>query len=266
MLVEALAFFDLGWFYTRDLLVFVVGYLGVAFCIILVAWTAAYKDDRDVSLEPLSSQEEPMILALLHGREELMRVVTFGLLLRGYLMEPESPRKNPAAPDRRHLNPIEAALYDAEGKVSEQVIKVCRDLEQRLIERGLLVPLTAKRRNIVLKYGVIGVLLGIGIGRVWLVHDKVLDLLWCFIAMFGALLLAWIVLPVPSRLTAKGTRLLSDKQREYSDLKDHLGWAVSGVSPQVDPEANEPTLVLLISVFGSKVLKGTAYEHLIPAV
>ena len=224
-------------------------------------WTLRQRDPTVSRLVPLvPSDPDPYEIAYLRGGEnEVTRVVIIGLTQRGYLQATERKERLPKHPDPRHLSHLERLVFDrcsspaTEEEIFQSVKGVCAPFEQRLHSERLLMP--PEMQIVALKVGLAGALVILGLGgyKLWVAlatgHSNV-----GFLLVMGiASLVGLYYVCRPPRLSSRGRAYLQRLESAFEGLK---GRASAG-----NFAATDPTLLLLVGIFGVKMLAGTPYAY-----
>ncbi len=207
----------------------------------------------------------------------MIRVVILGLIQRGYLRATQSPQhltvspgderimQAPNHPDPRHLAPLEKAVFGwfasahAPGEVfqsselASRVQAYCTSYERHLRGQRLLMPPEASRSawNI----GRTGALVILGLGgyklMVALMRGRRNVVFLIIMGLLSLLLLA-LVCRTP-RLSSRGRAYMARLQLAFERLKGRAASVATGGA--------DPTLLLLVGLFGVGALAGTPHEY-----
>jgi uncharacterized protein (TIGR04222 family) len=252
---------------------FVAGVLvGVRF------WIAGHDATGELDPLPIPADPDPYEIAFLRGGvNELIRVVVFDLLQRGFLEHREErgtfglTRKNKIAqaepvPSRFDLTPIETRVLDhfVVPREAADVFKLglpesleleCADYDRRLEDARLSRPREQKSAAIAALLFGGALILGLGgykfIVALWKGHTNV-----AFLAIMGIASLAALgFLCRNRRVSRRGQRYLDDLRRAFERIKTRA--AID--SAKTDGPSSE--LVLVCSLFGVSALASTPYAY-----
>ena len=254
-----------------------VGGITIAAC-----WLAARWGDWTgaLPLPPVPSTPDSYEIAYLRGGEnEVARAVLVCLVQQGYLRIDRHLKEAvfepvPEAPNRRALSPIErraldwfklshkvSEVFEADG-LARQLKPFCAAYENKLSNERLLTPpdVRAKARL----YALAGALVIVGLGGYKLIVSLLnnrFNVLFLILIGVASLIALCLVCRAP-RLSRRGRAYLERLQTAF----DRLRWSVPtpaaatvGGTP-AEVTAFDPTLPLVVGLFGVGALAGTAYD------
>jgi uncharacterized protein (TIGR04222 family) len=244
------------------------------------------RSDRTGDLPPLPVPKNPdpgEIAYLRGGANEVIRLVMFDLIQRGYLEVIEkqkhwwndlgtlvglgTPELHLAQvrdhPDLRHLSAMEREVFDPfstprkafevfrEISSSGRMKQRCDAYEERIRGEQLLCPTCAKAPAWI---GAI-IIGGLGGYKLWVTFAQGRSNVFLLFIMggFGLALLAYIF--QRGRLSERGKRYLERLQQAFERVKERA--TVGSVSAR----DYDPTLLLLVGLFGVRTLAGTPYDR-----
>lgn len=257
---------------------FLLFYAGVIAVTLIACWLAVRRPDATATLPvPLvPSLPDPYELAYLRGGEnEVVRLAILDLMSRGYLQATDEKEQRiqraPNHPHSRHLLDIERIVFDCFPKprripevfedprllskvglrLTRRLKHYCSTFEQRLASEQLLMPAEAQQAASNIRRVAVGVIIGLG-GYKLLValltgHFNVFFLI--LMAIFAILLLGDLCRP--ARLSSRGRAFVRHLQLAFEQLKDQRAQLAIG----------DPSLLLLVSLFGFGALAGTPYDY-----
>ncbi len=239
---------------------------------VLMCWILLRQSDSTASL-PLPHiplQPDPYEIAYLRGGEnEVVRVVIFNLIQRGYLgvaegTKPQIERLS-RHPDPRYLTQIERSVFDwfsmphpAEAifqsralpsKIEESIARY----EQQLRREQLVMPPDVEDTARGLRLTGLLVIIGLGGYKllVALAKGRTNVAFLIIMGLAGGWIL-WKICQLPW-LSRRGQAYLERLQSAFEGLKDR--------APMIGAAAADPSLPLLVGVFGVEVLAGTFYDN-----
>ncbi len=246
----------------------------------LACWWVLRSRDWTASLPtpPVPPSPDAYEIAYLRGGEnEVVRSVIFSLVQRGYLQinqqgkEPSIERA-PEPPDRHQLPTLERRVFDwfstphTAGEVfrssglPEQIKSFCATYEQRLHRENLLMP--AEMRTAAIQVWMAGALVIIALGgyKLFVALAKGRHNVAFLVVMAIVSLLLLIKICHLPRLSSKGRAYLRNLQLAFERLKARTAGATA--APAVNSAAAvDPSLLLLVGVFGVAALSGTPYDY-----
>ena len=269
-------------------------FYGVVIVLTLVGcwWTLRRRDLTGVlPVPPVPSEPDPYEIAYLRGgEEEVTRVVMLSLTQRGYLQASTSRIEHALNhPDLRHLSEIERAVFDwfsslraTEGifqskEYPSRINAYCGRYQQRLQSEQLIMPEESERlimpeedesdtRTLMrspsqmlveawkkVRFAGVAVILGLGGYKlaVALARGRYNVFFLIIMAVVGLIVL-FKTCRLP-RITRRGRAYLERLEQVFGQLKDRP--ATSAAS------AADMTLPLVVGLFGSAVLAGTAFDY-----
>ena len=212
------------------------------------------------------TRPDPGQLAYLRGGEnELARLTVLDLIGRGYLCATDDNKQieqAPSHPDPRHLSATERGVFEwfsqprsardmfAGGMAPDLIRAESTRYQQRLSEEQLLTP--AETREAAWRIGRRGAALILGLGGYKLLVALAAgrtNVGFLIILGLGALLLL-VRLSRPDRLSSRGRAYLRRLQLAFESLRG-----------QSTLTAADPSLLLLVGLFGVGALTGTPYDQ-----
>jgi uncharacterized protein (TIGR04222 family) len=256
-------------------------FLALYAAVIVATLVACYlmKPKRDASsdLPPLLPPEQPDAyeLAYLRGGEnEVVRIVLFDMIQRGYLevvdekllifTKGQKLRQKPGHPDPRHLSQLGQAVFawfseprsPADVFRSSPLVGIvqehCRSSHRRLEKESLFC--LDEVKSACRWLAVVGTVVILGLGAYKLVVALVKGKSNVgFLIMMGivATAILWKVC-ASHRLSHRGREYLDRLQATFQGLKGRAS------APAAGPD---PTLVLLVGLFGVEALAGGSYDY-----
>jgi uncharacterized protein (TIGR04222 family) len=250
----------------------------IAITLLVCRWRLRKADTSQALPPPLVPAElDPYEMAFLRGGEnEVVRLAILALIQRGYLQVTETPKswfraavqrieKSPNHPDARHLSEMENEIFDwfTRMRTAQDVFQMasptghfgaqCRNFEERLQAEQLLSSKGTRSSAWLIR--LMGVLVIAGLGGFKLVmalskgHTNVI-----FLIIMGVVsIIILLVMREQQRLTERGRSYLENVQLALDGLKNRATHASSGTA--------DPSLLLLVGVFGIGVLSGTTYDY-----
>lgn len=225
---------------------------------------------REMEPMPIPSQPDPYEIAYLRGGEnEVLRLVIFTLVQRGYLESANAGLKQrDRHPDVRHLSNIEDLVFEtfAERKSPREIfgdttlrkflIRFCEFYKKQLVSKSLLHPDTSAGDQLKLCLQGVGVILILGGYKLWAAlstgHYNVGFLV--AMAIGSSLALILVCKSYYPRATWRGRVYLERVKIAFEKLKDRVC--------AVEPDSTDPLLLLVVSLFGLSVLADTAHASL----
>lgn len=273
---------------------FLFFYAGVVLVTLLSCWAARRGLDWTQRMPPpaVPSAPDPHETAYLRGGEnEVTRSVIFALIQKNLLSLEQSGEENVIGPtreraERRALSPIERRALDwfAEPQLTSKIFKsdglaaqlrpFCAAYEQRLRQERFLPTEDMKQRaQLLLSTGAL-VIVGLG-GYKLIVALSRGRFNVVFLVLLGALgLVALFKVCRLPRQTKRGRVYLERLRTAFERLKTgpatirtkeltSLGLTSSraGLASAATAHSFDPTLPLLVGVFGVGALAGTQYDH-----
>lgn len=268
-------------------------------CVIVAVWAMCWwfvrSSDKTADLPPVQIPESPDaydIAYLRGGENEVLRVLIFDLVQRGYLEAVEEKTgifakeqklvKKFNHPDPRHLTEIGRKVFQSfsASRSAQEVFQSSSlpDVVQGWCsgyEKGQRSDQLLSSDEMRAKAGVVGLVGGaviVPLGGYKLVtalskgHSNVMFLI--LMAVIGVGILVWICRP--RRLSSRGRRYLERIQQKFDRLQRRttfyrLGQYVAGQASQTsrrqDPVETGPMAVLGVALFGAAVLAGTPYGY-----
>jgi len=253
----------------------------IAVTLVFCRW-AVRTYDRTGDLPPLPVPEDPdpyEIAYLRGGENELARLVIFDLIQRGYLQVVEEPRAwwqgkaQPELeqvanhPELRHLTPTQRDVFDAFSSprkaaeifrglgLPDRIKRHCREFDERFAGEQLLSPAAAQEAA--WGIGAFGTLMIGGLGGYKLLAALAKGRTNVgFLILMGivGLVILLFICKLP-RLSRRGQDYLCELHRAFENLKEQP--TITSLSAP----AYDPTLLLLVGLFGVGMLTETPYDY-----
>ena len=245
-------------------------FVGLTF--LLCRWQVRQADPT-LHIKPLKIPEEPdpyEIAYLRGGAEEVGKMVILNLLQREYLKENESHLivQHPEHPDLRHLSELERSIFDWDFQLPgvaisqlliDSILPFCMPYEERLHQQQLLYPSVGRDKVIRAFFCGACCILTLGGYKFLVAGMKGYSRGFLLIAIIIGLLIfyqGYKHIMKKIKRSHAGENFLTRMQETFAGLKDR---SLSGPEP-----AMGHTSLLLLGLFGSSVLAGTAYGGYMP--
>lgn len=263
--------------------VFLLFYGGVIAATLAACYLVARRLDWTARMPPpaVPPAPDPYEIAYLRGGEnEVARSVIFALVQRDALrvvgQSKELIEQVPGRPDRRALDTIERRVFDwfAEARTVKEIFRpgslpahltsFCAPYEQKLQREKLLTPPELRQR--VRQLLILGGLLIVGLGGYKLLvalsrgRSNV-----AFLAVMGVVGVVLLVKVCRApRLSRRGRAYLEKLQLAFERLRYHPAAAAPASAAHAagaTAHAFDPSLLLMVGVFGVGALAGTQYDY-----
>ena len=244
----------------------------IGLTLLLCKWQVRQADPtRHLQSQKIPEEPDPYEIAYLRGgTEEVIKIVVLNLLQREYLQENESHliEQHPEHPDPRHLSELEHRIFDWDfqrpGVVISQLLintiqPLCAPYEARLQQQQLLYPSVGRDKVIWAFICGVCCILAVGGYKFLVAGVKGYPRGFLLAAMIIGVFILYQgykgIIRSMQRSHA-GNSYLTRMQETFAGLKDRSSAAPV---PAVDT-----TSLLLMGLFGSSVLAGTAYGGYMP--
>lgn len=260
---------------------FLLFYAAVALATLVACWLVVKLSDwtRLMPTPAVPPTPDPYEIAYLRdGEDGVGTAALFGLVQRGYLETIEQPdgaviRRAAGHPDPRLLTQLERRLFESFKEprkplnrfgrldVVEEIKGGCQEYERKLRREHLLAPPDARRTASVALYGGLLVILGLGGYKLAVALWKGYTNVWFLvgIALFSSVVLGMVCQKPYARLSRRGEAYLKKLQAAFEQLK-HRQRTATDAQPLAHA-AFDPSMLLLVGLFGHYVLAGTAHEQ-----
>lgn len=220
----------------------------------------------------IPSQPDPYEIAYLRGGEmEVLQVIVFGLMQRGFLMPGGTSSKrierHLEPPDSKTLTDMERTVYqcfDTPRTMREAVVRLGNSLQKhclpydwslrqnRLLASGETVQSVQK-----IKIAALSLIVGLGVYKLMIAVSRGRSNVFFLIIMTGLAFFFIIRICRTPRLSARGKDYLQKLQSTFQMMKTNItqGDALQG-----------QTVALIIGIFGAAVLADTAYGAMLTAL
>ena len=277
---------------------FLLFYGAVCILTILAGWIMRRTLDwtRRMPAPMIPATPDPYEIAYLRGGEsEVTRTVIFGLMQRGYLRASalgagQMMEQAPEHPDRRALAGIERRAFDwfaaprevkdifnapkaapqgrAEaGALADAVKAFCAPYRQRLQSEHLLTPPSVIASLRLLQLAGALVIFGLGAYKLFVALARGRTNIGFLIIIGIVALVIFLAVARAERLSARGREYIKRLQLAFERLRPRGATQMPGTTqtlgltqPLGAANGFDPTLLLLVSVFGVGALAGTPHE------
>lgn len=264
-------------------------FYGIALTLTVVAcrWRIRLADpSATLPPAPIPAAPDPYEIAYLRGsRNELLRVILFTLVQKGYLRPTDDKKRIERAdslPDPGDLSEMERCVYGHftkplapgdlfQGLLPERLGKLARPLEGRLIAEGLLTSPDTRDRARAVGWTGASVLL-LGLYKFLIALEKGRGNVLFLVALSALTAVVLVVACRVPRLSVRGRDYLSRLQLAFGGLKRNVARPSAVAAPPTDAArpadaarpsdtlpGTKPALLLLVGIFGAGVLADTAY-------
>ena len=260
---------------------FLLFYAGVVTATLVTCWLLVKKSDWTALMPTPAVPPSPdpyEIAYLREGESGVANAALFGLVQRGYLEVAEEKegaviRRAPEHPDPRLLTQLERRLFESFAAprkaltaygalgLTPEIKAGCQEYESKLRREHLLVPDSARRAARLVLYGGLFVIAGLGGYKLAVALWKGYTNVWFLVGMAVAsvVLLGYLCERPFGRLSKRGEAYLKKLQTAYEQLGSRYRHAPSG-APAGAVAGFDPSMLLLVGLFGSYALAGTAYD------